>query len=367
MGSVSFLHTADLHLSRPFGFLPPKIAEERRRDQRKTLSKICSLAIERGVDLLLVAGDLFDTKDPDPTDIESFTTEVEKMSQAGIRTFVIPGNHDEAGRNSVWTSLQAEGLYVFTEPKWHAEIIEDLGTAITGIAFDRGGHHRRAFDGFPETPDAVNIVLTHASYELFEGQVERYHPFSAQEIEAVSADYVALGHYHSRSTIGGKAACYPGSPEGISFDQAETGSRSVIIGRIEDGSTALEEVEINTRAMKSAEIDCTTYDSETSILSAVRVLCDKNALVEIELTGTPCPEIRRALDNIENRFREACYYLAVDKSALSVPTDISLSDRTIKGRFHAAMAQKIEEASDPEKKRLLKRALQLGLAAFSKD
>ena len=369
MESVSFLHAADLHLSRPFGFLPLQIAEERRRDQRRTLTKISDIAIEHKVDLFLIAGDLFNGKDPDPTDIEAFTSEVARLSDAGIRIFVIPGNHDFVARNSFWTHIRPEGLHIFIDPEWHSVVIDDLGIVINGIAFSQGGSERRAFEGFESIPDMTNIVLVHASYEVFEGQLERYHPSSARDIESLAADYVALGHYHRFNIVSNEktTACYPGSPEGISFDSAETGDRSVVLGKIEGGRITVEPIKVNQKAMKSVEIDCTSYDSETSILNAVRSVCDKNALIELRLSGTPNPEVRSTLDSLQNRFKESCFHFSIDKSGLSAPTDIPVNDRTIKGRFCASFLQRIEETADPEKKRVLKRALELGLAAFTKD
>lgn len=365
-----FLHTADLHLSRPFGFLPPQLAEERRRDQRIALTKIADIAIEREVDLVLIAGDLFDTRDPDPTDLEAVTKELTRLTGAGKRVYAIPGNHDYISSSSFWRQMPSCGVHVFTETEWDTVIVDDLGISVSGAAFHKTKSERRAFDGLSVPDDMPALVLAHGSYESFEGQLEKYHPFSAGELSSTRAAYVALGHYHRFNPISadGTTACYPGTPEGIGFDTPETDDRFVVVGEISDaGRAEIEPIKVNRRIVKCADIDCTSFDSQTSLFDAVRRLCEPSALVEVRLSGSPNAEIASVLDNLADRFRESCLYMNVDLSGLSLPSELPADDRTIRGRFCKYMLRQIEESSDPERKRLLRRSLDLGLAAFSEE
>ncbi len=368
MAGARFLHTADLHLSRPFGFLPPQLAEERRRDQRIAVTKIADLALERDVDLVLVAGDLFDNPDPDPTDLEVVTKEFARLADADKRVFAIPGNHDHASSpSSFWRQMPAYGVHVFLDPEWDSIVLNDIGITVSGTAFHRTKSERRAFEGLAVSSDMPSLVLAHGSYELFEGQMEKYHPFSADEVSATGAAYIALGHYHRFNSIsaGGTTACYPGTPEGISFDSPETDDRFVILGEIgEDGRAEIETVKINRRVMRSTQIDCTSFDSQTSLFDALRTVCEPNAMVEVKLSGSPNSDVAAVLDGLADRFRESCLYMSVDLSGLSLPMDLPADDRTIRGRFCKYLLKQIDEAPDPERKRLLRRALDLGLAAF---
>ena len=365
---AKFLHTADLHLSRPFGFLPPQLAEERRRDQRKALIRIADLAIQREVDIILIAGDLFDSPDPDPTDLEAVTRELIRLGESGKRIFAIPGNHDYVSQTGFWHRMSIPGLHVFLEPEWQSVELEDLGVSIHGTAFDRMKSERRAFDGLALN-GIPSIVLAHASYEAFEGQIERYHPFSASEIP--QAEYIALGHYHRFNPVPNPQsairnpksamACYPGTPEGIGFDAPETEDRFVVIGEVGGG---FESVKVNARIMRSGEIDCTSFDSQASLLDAVRKLCEPNAFVHVKFTGSPNSDVAGVLDGLAARFKESCLYMSTDLTGISLPMDLPTGDRTIRGRFCDYMLQQIEDA-DPERKKLLRRALELGLAEFS--
>ncbi|MHB0998649.1 MAG: metallophosphoesterase family protein [Armatimonadota bacterium] len=370
MANARFLHTADLHLGRPFGYLPPQLGEERRSDQRKTLTKIGDLALERNVDLVLIAGDLFDSPDPDPIDLEAVIKEFTRLTSSSKRIFVIPGNHDYTSPNSFWRNLAMDGLHVFNNTEWETVNIDDLGIAISGIAFDRTKSERRAFQDLSLPHDKPSIVLLHASYEAFEGQLDRYHPFSAAELADVSASYIALGHYHKFNPIitgvRRSSACYPGTPEGISFDGSETGSRFVVVGEIGDEiGTSIDPVKINQRTMKNIEIDCTSFESEGGLIDAVRAACEPNALIQLKLCGMISADISSSVNTLADRFKDSCHYISLDTSRLSMLAEMPESDLTIRGRFCRHMLEQIAETTDPERAKTLRKALDLGLSALS--
>jgi DNA repair exonuclease SbcCD nuclease subunit len=368
LARAKFLHTADLHLGRPFGFLPPQLAEDRRRDQRTALTHIADLAIEREVDFLLVAGDLFDSADPDPTDLEAVTKEFSRLASSGKRIFAIPGNHDFASPRSFWEHLNIPDFHVFPGTDWSTVTIDELGIAVAGIAFDRSRSDRRAFEGLEIPSDVPTVAMVHASYESFEGQLERYHPFSESELAEANADYVALGHYHRMSTMqsGKTLAAYPGTPEGISFDSPETDDRFVILGEFgDDGKVSIEPIKINKRVMRSMEIDCTSFDSQAGLFDVIRNSCNSNALVQLKLTGVPSSDLGADLPAMADRFKESCLYMTIDTSSIALPEDLPTNDPSIRGRFCRHIVKLIESTSDAERKRLLKRALELGMAAFS--
>ena len=58
---IKFLHAADLHLDAPFAALSPEQAAERRREQRALLTELAEAANTHNCDLVLLAGDLFDS------------------------------------------------------------------------------------------------------------------------------------------------------------------------------------------------------------------------------------------------------------------------------------------------------------------
>jgi exonuclease SbcD len=90
---MKILHTADWHLGKRLEQFP------RMKEQAEVLEEICAIADEEDVDLVLIAGDLFDTYNPPIEAEELFYRTLKKLSKNGQRPVIaIAGNHDSADR-----------------------------------------------------------------------------------------------------------------------------------------------------------------------------------------------------------------------------------------------------------------------------
>jgi DNA repair exonuclease SbcCD nuclease subunit len=100
MNPFNFLQLSDVHLGRPFTWLPPALAEKRRADQRDLLWRAVKLAIDRRLGAILIAGDLFDGE---VADRETIARAIECVSQDGCPpVFIAPGNHDCFSRSTFY-------------------------------------------------------------------------------------------------------------------------------------------------------------------------------------------------------------------------------------------------------------------------
>jgi exonuclease SbcD len=273
---VKILHTADWHLG--------KYLENRDRlpEQAEALEEICRLVEARGVELVLIAGDIFDTFVPAAAAEELFYNTVERLSAAGNRAVVIiAGNHDNPerlcaakllaqrtgiillgmpGSEATVTANNRTGVQVVQSgPGWlelaiggvreHAVIItlpypsearleevltsnlnetalQEAYTAKVGRIFAELADHYR--------PDTVNLAMSHLF--IAGGEVsDSERPIQlggAPTVEAGrlprQAQYIALGHLHKpQKVIGAKVpAYYSGSLLPYSF--SETGYRKAV-------------------------------------------------------------------------------------------------------------------------------------------
>ena len=92
-----FLHTADLHLDSPLVSLALRnadLADLVRGASRRALERIVDIAIAEEVDALLIAGDLYDGAQTSMSTALFLVSEMRRLETAGIRVFVIRGNHD---------------------------------------------------------------------------------------------------------------------------------------------------------------------------------------------------------------------------------------------------------------------------------
>jgi exonuclease SbcD len=96
---MRLLHTSDWHLGRSFH------GASLLEDQSAALDRIVQLACERSVDLVVIAGDLYDRAIPPAEAVSLFTDTLARLRQAGIAVVAIAGNHDSHVRVSVYDPL----------------------------------------------------------------------------------------------------------------------------------------------------------------------------------------------------------------------------------------------------------------------
>ena len=92
-----FIHAADLHLDTPFEGIAgpaPKVAEALREASLQAWDRLVQLALDEEVLFVLLAGDIYDGADRGVRAQIRFVNGLRRLDQAGIRTFIVHGNHD---------------------------------------------------------------------------------------------------------------------------------------------------------------------------------------------------------------------------------------------------------------------------------
>ena len=133
----TFLHAADLHLGSPFTGLALRDEELARRFAkagRDAFSELVSRAIETNVAFVVIAGDIYDGDWKDTSIGLFFNRELAKLDRAGIKTFIVKGNHDAASVVTKTISLP-ESVFLFPTTKAKTFRIDELNVAIHGRSF----------------------------------------------------------------------------------------------------------------------------------------------------------------------------------------------------------------------------------------
>ncbi len=399
MALARFLQVSDLHLGRPFAWLPGDRREDRRRDQQRALELAVSQAIERGAHALLVPGDLFDAV---AVDAGLLTFAIKAFEVSGCPpVFIAPGNHDPASAaNAAWSErlLRARGLrwpahvHVFTTPEWSAAPVPKLpGVRIWGRCFTANVESLER----PLAPAAVacvtgadpmgfDLALFHGSRE---GQCPPAQdvtaPFADAEVAASPFVYHAVGHYHAMSRIeqplaegvrsAGARLAYAGSA--VSLDHGETGMHGALEVRIEYGHRLpfieVEPVELDRRRVCEVQVDVTGAASadqvDRRILKAFDIAgVGEPDLATVRLSGRLGAGVRWTAAGPELRTR--VFHLRVDAGGVRPDYDLSGyragEGRTTEERFARELLRQLDEASEPDDKAALERALYYGLDAF---
>jgi len=239
-----FVHTADLHLDSPLISLAlrdPDLAAEVGVASRTALTRIVDLCLAEAVDALLIAGDLWDGSQTSAKTPRFLKQELTRLSDAGIRSFILRGNHDAASKIS--RELEPPPLCHIFSTKAGTERFEVAGhsIAVHGVSFAEGAVPESLLPRYPgPVTGAFNIGMMHTSLN---GSVAHdvYAPCRVSDLDAHGYDYWALGHLHQRAEyLGRTAVVMPGIPQGR--DIGEAGAMSVTLATLsDDGRLTLNE------------------------------------------------------------------------------------------------------------------------------
>lgn len=230
MEPLRFVHAADLHIDSPITGLKSRNETVGKRVQQagyEALQKLVDLCTDEKVDFLLVAGDVYDGAIRSPQAQIRFRDALNQLSEAGIESFVVHGNHDPLdGRFSSIT--WPEGVHVFGDsPAW--EIARRDGTPIAqvqGVSYPT----REVTDNLAARFASVNhsdlfsIGLLHCNLGGDPAH-PNYAPCSMDDLRVPGIDYWALGHIHKKSVRREQftTVVYPGNIQ--ARDAGEPGER----------------------------------------------------------------------------------------------------------------------------------------------
>lgn len=240
---MRLLHTSDWHLGRSFhrvNMLPA---------QRAFLDHLLATVKERGVDAVLVAGDVYDRAVPPLPAVELFDDALHRLAALGVPVVMISGNHDSPRRLGVGAGLlRGAGVHLCTDPAGCAEpavltdehgdvacyglpylepalVREEFAAARAGHAEVLGAAMARVrADLACRAPGTRSVVLAHA-FVTGGAESDSERDITVGGAAAVPAsvfdgvDYAALGHLHGCQTISERVR-YSGSPLAYSFSEA---------------------------------------------------------------------------------------------------------------------------------------------------
>jgi len=324
MSDFTFLHAADLHLDTPFeglGALRPEIAAALRDASLAAWDRLVELALERRVALVLLAGDLYDGPERGIRAQLRFRRGLERLAAAGVRVFVVHGNHDPLEEG--WSALRdlPPGVTVFDPGAPQAEEVVAGGRRIAvvhGVSYGQRAERENLAARFRRTSDPLpQFGLLHCNVEGQAGH-DPYAPCTLADLRAAGMDYWALGHVHQRQVLARAPGwvVYPGNLQGRSHKPSEQGAKGVVIGTVRCGAVReLEFVPLAPVRFETVRIDIASVQElaklEQALLAEVRQWVGlpglEGLLVRVELVGRgPLHlDLARGVDGLAEALQDA--------------------------------------------------------------
>jgi len=315
---VRILHFADAHIDianygrhDPSSLLPVRVM-----DFLQSLDQIVETAVSEQVDLVLFAGDAYKDRNPQPTFQREWGKRMMRLSEAGIPTLLLVGNHDVSPATGRAHTLQefktlsvphihvADSIRLFT--------VEELGAPVQIITVPWVSYSRiAAMDTatdlsrdavFEEAenivgdlvnkaieaadPDLPLILTAHASVQGAVFGSERAVMLGSELVLGGSLvrdkrlDYVALGHIHKHQELSAKDThppiIYPGSIERIDFGEVNE-RKGFVVAEVSRGHTDWDFVGLKTRRFLDIKID--TADADTFMADIMMQLPDAEKVI----------------------------------------------------------------------------------------
>ncbi len=290
---MRFAHIADCHIG--------AWREERLKNlNTEAFLKAMQICIEKDVDFILIAGDLFNTSLPSVDNLKEVVGKLKEVRDNGIHTYMIAGSHDfsPSGKTILDVLEKADliknvfrGEVKDNKLKLRFTTNEKTGIKITGIIGKKGMLDKRHYEDLDkealEAEQGKKIFMFHTA-------LEEYKPEGLEKMEAMSFhnlpkafDYYAGGHVHyvfDKNEPGYGLIVYPGALSPTNFKELEKGGNGFYI--VDSGKLQFENVQ--TYNVFSIKINCndkTPEDVEAEIKKQIEGHEFMDTIVTLRLKG----------------------------------------------------------------------------------
>jgi DNA repair exonuclease SbcCD nuclease subunit len=357
---LRIIHTADVHLGARHDDLGEQASAQRER-QFAAFAATVDLALAEKVDLVLIAGDLFDSNVQPRRSVERVAAQLKRLAGGRIRTVIVPGTHDAYDRSSIYRAYDLKTLSGSTPDDDWVTVLTPARQRIHLSACDVVVHGpvfatKRA----PHSPLRDLDVASHKATATWQvgvlhgsvaipGKTDRDDVVvTTDEIGASGLDYLALGHWHSarQGKSGGVTFAYSGAPEPVALNQDRAG-RVLHIALEETGAgrtvTVTERLVGKTRFEK-LELDAAGVTTQPALIDSLKRKGDPDLVLDARIVGVRPDELDLHPEEIETALAPS--FLKVRVRDLSSPalTEGALpSPDTIAGAFIRDLEARIAE------------------------
>lgn len=312
---MRFVHISDIHLGKML------FQQNLLEIQIDLLDQIIDYLVTQKIDVLIMAGDIYDRSVPSNEAVEALNNFLNKITlEHRIKVLMIAGNHDSATRlNFASGLLKQEGLYIEAYPQEKMKPIVIEGVNFYLLPFFKPSYIRYLFDDDKITTyqEAMEVYLAHQDIDYNEPNVLITHQFIAGNKEIVRSesevvlsvggteiidvnlftkfDYVALGHIHAPQKIKQETIRYSGSLMRYSFDEVKQ-DKSIVDVNIEGKNVSYQLIELKPKQ------DLIKLSDNFEIIMSEKYEGDNNNFYAIELLDkmiTP-----NAIDYLRTKFEK---------------------------------------------------------------
>ena len=278
--NLTFIHAADLHLDSPFKGLaniPEHIFSDVLKSTFTALDRLIEVAIERKVDFIILAGDLFDNERKSLKVQIHLRNAFEKLNHYDIYVYLSYGNHDYINGN-IHQIEYPENVYCFPDEKVRYVTYERNGksmAAIYGFSFENQAVKINKSLEYEIVDDTIpfHIAMLHGSLSS-NAEHNRYAPFQLGDLIKKRFDYWALGHIHRRDILStNPPVVYPGNTQGR--HRKETGEKGCYHVTLTETDSELSFIPLQSILFNTFTVDVSHCSNITQLEMTLKTHMDK--------------------------------------------------------------------------------------------
>lgn len=341
---IRMLHLADLHIGiENYGRIDPATGlHSRLIDYLDRLDEAIAFGLESDVDIVLIAGDVYKSRTPNPTHQREFAKRIRRLRDANLPVVILIGNHDvspAAGRAhaiEIFDTLAVEGVTIADRPRSYAidtragplQIVtvpwitrhslltkEELRLAsfleVETMLMQRLEHFIEV-SAESLDPSIPAVLAVHGSIDGATLGIERQIMLGKDLVlprslvSQPNIDYVAMGHIHKHQSLGSHPPIvYPGSIERIDFGE-EREDKGCVLVELEKGNTSWQFHQLAARPFITIAVDVRqSSDAHTRVSTAIAKRDVHGAVVRVQILATAEQAAQLRTSDIQRELDEA--------------------------------------------------------------
>ncbi|MEM9839710.1 MAG: DNA repair exonuclease [Pseudomonadota bacterium] len=339
-----FLHTADWQLGKPFGGFDTETSMRLQDERFQVISRIGDIAAEQGVRDILVAGDVFDQEQPSDRVLRRA---MDRMGEkAPCRWWLLPGNHDPAGPDSLWDRLAAGMLPSNVHPLLTPEPHDlEPGVTLLSAPWTSKDPGRDLTEVFDNDGEGIRIGIAHGSVQAFGSDPDQTSIIPSDRADRSGLTYLALGDWHGMKQAGPRA-WYPGTPEADSFINNTRGQVLLVDTDEPDAPQALS---TGTFTWLASSLTCAVEETSLEPLQALFDLpALDTVLISLTLQGALTLPVKTDWDRYLAEQASRLAALRIDHDALDVITDTSALNDLLGDGVLSKVAARLSADGSPD-------------------
>ena len=356
---IKILHLGDVHLDSPFSSLTPQKSDAHRRALRATFARMMQFAAREEVDMVLIAGDLFDCGFVFRDTLSLLATAFETLS---CPVLISPGNHDPYTPDSLYASGKLpSNVTVFSRKQPTRIDFPSLGVTVTGYAFTSERYDAPPLATLPPLPtDRINLLLAHTELD---NPLSHYAPISLAALAQSGFAYAALGHVHLHTVparAGNTTYAYCGMSEGRSFDEPGYGGANLVTLERDEKCPGGVSVRVERKIFAEHRyvldtLDITGTERDEEVLAKLRELITsrgygKESALRVRLCGAVALAYTPHLESLAAQAGEGLSLLQLtDDTSPTYDSAYLEEDKTVRGEVYRILRDKLNSPDEKER------------------